>query len=579
VKIKTKLTLGVGLLFILIILLSLVGARYINALKNDTENILVANYKSLEYSRNMLVSLETNTNKAAQKFEINLHKQEQNITEIGEKEATNEIRENFEKYKKNKIDSLVVGEIRTQIFKLMDLNMQAIQRKSIVAKSTANKAVFWIAITGSICFLIAFTLLINLPSNIANPIRELTASIKKIADKKYSERVRFESHSEFGELAKSFNTMAEKLEEYNSSNLAKLMMEKKRIETLINNMQDPVIGLDEQLKVNFVNEEALKIIGGSVNDIVGQFSQDLAVKNDLVRSLIQDLINDSNSVPIKTKPIKIFADNKEGYFEKETHHISITPTGEQEKQLIGHVIILRNVTEYKELDFAKTNFIATVSHEFKTPIASIKMSIELLENKQIGELNSEQQNLIGSIKDDASRLLKITSELLNMTQVESGNIQLSIFPSDPKEIVLYALNATQNQAEEKQIKIVSNYQEILDKVQADTEKTAWVLTNLISNAIRYSYDNSTIELMIKSIGDEVQFSVKDFGQGIPPQYQSKVFDRYFRIPGSQKEGTGLGLSISKEFIEAQGGQIKLESEFGAGSTFIISLPILRNSLQ
>ena len=578
-KIKTKLTLGVGLLFILIILLSLVGARYINALKNDTENILVANYKSLEYSRNMLVSLETNTNKAAQKFEINLHKQEQNITEIGEKEATNEIRENFEKYKKNKIDSLVVGEIRTQIFKLMDLNMQAIQRKSIVAKSTANKAVFWIAITGSICFLIAFTLLINLPSNIANPIRELTASIKKIADKKYSERVRFESHSEFGELAKSFNTMAEKLEEYNSSNLAKLMMEKKRIETLINNMQDPVIGLDEQLKVNFVNEEALKIIGGSVNDIVGQFSQDLAVKNDLVRSLIQDLINDSNSVPIKTKPIKIFADNKEGYFEKETHHISITPTGEQEKQLIGHVIILRNVTEYKELDFAKTNFIATVSHEFKTPIASIKMSIELLENKQIGELNSEQQNLIGSIKDDASRLLKITSELLNMTQVESGNIQLSIFPSDPKEIVLYALNATQNQAEEKQIKIVSNYQEILDKVQADTEKTAWVLTNLISNAIRYSYDNSTIELMIKSIGDEVQFSVKDFGQGIPPQYQSKVFDRYFRIPGSQKEGTGLGLSISKEFIEAQGGQIKLESEFGAGSTFIISLPILRNSLQ
>lgn len=578
-KIKTKLTLGVGLLFILIILLSLVGTRYINALKNDTENILVANYKSLEYSRNMLSSLEADTKKASHKFEMNLHKQEKNITEIGEKEATNEIRENFEKYKKNKLDSLVVGEIRLHVFKLMDLNMQAIQRKSMVAKSTANKAVFWIAITGSICFLIAFTLLINLPSNIANPIRELTASIKKIADKKYSERVRFESHSEFGELAKSFNTMAEKLEEYNSSNLAKLMMEKKRIETLINNMQDPVIGLDEQLKVNFVNEEALKIIGGSVNDIVGQFSQDLAVRNDLVRSLIQDLINDSNSVRIKTKPIKIFADNKEGYFEKETHHISITPTGEQEKQLIGHVIILRNVTEYKELDFAKTNFIATVSHEFKTPIASIKMSVQLLENEQIGELNSEQQNLIGSIKDDASRLLKITSELLNMTQVESGNIQLTILPTDPKEIVTYALTATQNQAEEKQIKIVSNYQEILDKVQADTEKTAWVLTNLISNAIRYSYDNSTIELMIKSIGDEVQFSVKDFGQGIQSEFIDKIFDRYFRVPGTKKEGTGLGLAISKEFIEAQGGQIKVESEFGAGTTFTISLPTLSNSFQ
>ena len=100
-KIKTKLTLGVGLLFILIILLSLVGARYINDLKNDTENILVANYNSLEYSRNMLVSLETNSNKAEQKFENNLHKQEQNITEIGEKEETNEIRENLLMSKKD----------------------------------------------------------------------------------------------------------------------------------------------------------------------------------------------------------------------------------------------------------------------------------------------------------------------------------------------------------------------------------------------------------------------------------------------------------------------------------------------
>ena len=129
------------------------------------------------------------------------------------------------------------------------MNMQAIERKSEVAKATAGRAAFLIAITGTMCFLIAFILLINLPSNISSPINELTESIKQIAAKNYSERVRFESHSEFGELAKSFNTMAEKLSEYNSSNLAKLIIEKKRIEALINNMHDPVIGLDEQLKV------------------------------------------------------------------------------------------------------------------------------------------------------------------------------------------------------------------------------------------------------------------------------------------------------------------------------------------
>ncbi|MBC7426763.1 MAG: HAMP domain-containing protein [Bacteroidia bacterium] len=570
-KIKTKLTLGVGLLFLLIILLSVVGAKYINELKNDTENILIANYNSLEYSRNMLIALDDGTEKAFRKFETNLQNQENNITEIGEPEATAEIRSSFETFKLNNSDISLESTIRKEIFRLMDMNMQAIQRKSEVAKATADKAVFWIAITGTMCFLIAFVLLINLPSNIANPIKKLTESTNQIAAENYSERVRFESHSEFGQLAKSFNTMAQKLEEFNNSNLAKLMKEKKRIETLINNMHDPVIGLDENLKVIFANEEAIKIIGMNETEIIGHHTQELAVKNDLVRTLIQDLLIAESGNGIKSKPMKIYADNKEGYFEKETLHISVVPTGEQTKQLIGHFIILRNITEHKELDFAKTNFIATVSHEFKTPISSIKMSLQLLENEEIGKLNDEQKNLVESIKDDASRLLKITGELLNMTQVESGNIQLSILPSDPKEILWYAINATKTQADQKQIQFEINCPENISNVQADNEKTAWVLTNLISNAIRYSYDNSIIYISIEDAINQVHISVKDTGQGIAPQYKDKIFDRYFRVPGTKKEGTGLGLAISKEFIEAQGGQIAVDSEFGTGSTFTLAL--------
>lgn len=570
-KIKTKLTLGVGLLFLLIILLSVVGATYSNKLKQDTENILVANYNTLEYSRIMLLSLEDSSGKAVKKFEINLQNQENNISEIGEKETTEDLRNNFEVYKQKKSDPLILGEIRKNIFTLMDLNMQAIQRKSEVAKETADKAVFWIALSGTMCFLIAFILLVNLPSNIANPIKQLSESIKQIASKNYSERVHLESHSEFGQLAKSFNTMAEKLEEYNNSNLAKLMMEKKRIETLINNMHDPVIGLDENLKVIFANEEAIKIIGSTQTEIIGHNAQELAVTNDLVRMLIQDLKMLESGNESKPKPIKIYANNKEGYFEKETLHISITPTGEQLTQLIGHVIILRNITEYKELDFAKTNFIATVSHEFKTPISSIKMSVQLLENKQIGPLNMEQTNLLNSIKEDANRLLKFTGELLNMTQVESGNIQLTILPSDPKEILLFAIQATQTQADQKQIKFEINCPDNIPKVQADTEKTIWVLTNLISNAIRYSYENSVIYLTAKQRDNKVEISVRDTGQGIAPQYKNKIFDRYFKVPGTKMEGTGLGLAISKEFIDAQGGNIKVESEYGLGSTFTISL--------
>lgn len=570
-RIKTKLTLGVGLLFLLIIFLSVMGAAYISELKNDTDSILTANYNSLEYSRNMLIALEDDEKNAQKDFEVNLKRQEKNITELGEPAVTAAIRNNFESFKQNGSDSLLEGEIRKDIFLLMEMNMEAIKRKSETAKITADKAVFWVLLSGTMCFLIAFVLLINLPSNIANPISELTESIKQIAEENYAQRVHFESHSEFGQLASSFNTMAAKLEEYNNSNLANLMMEKKRIETLINNMHDPVIGLDENLVVIFANEEAIKISGLKKEEFIGKSATDLSVRNDLIRTLIQDIVPGEEIRDTKQSPIKIFSGNKESYFEKETLNISITPTGETTAKLVGHVVFLRNVTSYKELDFAKTNFISTVSHEFKTPISSIKMSLDLLENDRIGKLNEEQKHLIDGIKDDANRLLKITGELLNMSQVESGNIQLSIQQADPKEILLYAMSTTKTQADQKQITFSLDCPDNTPRIMADSEKTAWVLTNLLSNAIRYSYENSIIHLTIREHEDKVEISVHDIGQGIAPEYKDKIFDRYFRVPGTKKEGTGLGLAISKEFIEAQGGKITVDSEFGSGSTFTVTL--------
>ena len=571
-KIKTKLTLGVGLLFLMIIILSLVAARYINVLKNDTENILVDNYNTLEYSRNMLMALDQaqQSTKALLAFEDNLNKQRQNVTEIGEREATDAISDHLIQLKKTPSEMRLHQVIRKDITELMRLNMEAIQRKSEIAQETARSANLWIVMTGTLCFLFAFTLLVNLPSNIANPIKELTESIKEIAAKNYSQRVHFGSKNEFGELAGSFNTMAEKLEEYDSSNLSKILFEKKRIETLINNMHEPVLGLDEHKKVLFANDEVLKISGLLAEDIIGKPAVEVALHNDLIRSLVQGLVSQKNDME-KEKPLKIYADNKESYFEKEIVDITITPTGEKEKIFIGQVIVLKNITPFKELDFAKTNFIATVSHELKTPISSIKMSVQLLENKQTGEVNEEQKQLIDSIKDDSNRLLKITGELLNLSQVETGNIQLNIQQGSPYKILQYAMEAVRIQAEQKQIQLVPEVDENLPEVKADTEKTAWVLINFLTNAIRYSLEESKIVIGVKKELTGVLFSVKDEGKGIESRYREKIFDRYFQVPGSAKTGTGLGLAISKEFIEAQGGRIGVDSEIGMGSTFYFNL--------
>ncbi|RZJ51469.1 MAG: PAS domain-containing protein [Chryseobacterium sp.] len=571
-RIKTKLNLGVGLLFLMIIILSLVSAYSVFLIKQDTENILKSNYNTLEYSRNMISALDEiklESKETILNFEDNLKKQTLNITEPGEKQATEKLKASFALLGKNNSDEIKM-QIRKDIFAIMKLNLDAIKQKSDIAKHSAETANLSIAIVGTLCFLIAFNLLVNLPNNIANPIKELTLSIKEIANKNYSERVHFTSHSEFGDLAKSFNTMAQKLEEYNSSNLYKLFFEKKRLETLINNMNDPIIGLDHGGIVLFANDEALKIIGLKLEDVINKPASELAVSNDLIRSLI--LKNSVAETP-KKQPLKIFANGKESYFEKEILNITITPTGEEKEINIGDVIILRNITLFKELDFAKTNFIATVSHELKTPIASIKLSLQLLENSKTGNMNDDQKQLVESIKDDSQRLLKITGELLNLSQLETGNIQLNIEKSNPYAIVNYAVEAVKVQSDQKQIQLIIDADENLKDVKADSEKTGWVLINYLSNAIRYSSEKSTILIKLKEENNQIVFQVIDTGKGIEPRYKDKVFDKYFQIPGSPKSGTGLGLAISKEFIEAQNGTVGVESNLGLGSTFWFALKV------
>lgn len=572
-KIKTKLNAGVGLLFFMIIILSTLGGWFIYQLKKDTQNILVANYNTLQYSRNMLLSLEELGNEpfALSEFQKNLTLQRQNITEDGEKEATENILSHFSDLKKDKGNLNLHSAIRKDIAELMQLNMNAIQVKSEIANTTAQNAIAVISIVGTLCFLIAFILMVNLPGNISNPIRELTSSIHQIAQQNYKQRVQFEGSGEFSELARSFNTMAEKLQEYSESRIDKILKGKKRIETLIDNMHDAVIGIDENRKVLFVNDEALKISGLKKENFVGKLIQDVAVANDLVRDLIREIINPDAEKNL-TESLKIFVDGKENYFEKEISDINVIPTGESESRFIGQVIMLRNITPFKELDLAKTHFMGTVSHEFKTPISSIQMGLQLLENDRIGHLNEEQERLVSGIKDDTQRLLRITGELLNMTQLESGVVQLKMKPSSVHQMIDEVIASNKVAAENREIKIVIHIASNVSMVNADTQKTTWVLNNILSNAIRYSYEQSAVEIKVDQLHDgSVKFSVTDNGRGIENQYLKKIFMRYFRIPGTKTEGTGLGLSICKEFIEAQGGSIGVESEIGIGSTFYFVL--------
>jgi signal transduction histidine kinase len=559
IKLKTKVALGGIFLFTLLTLVAAVSYFYLNRLSEESKGIVKDNYETLNYSRDMLNELNglADSVGAFDNFEKILQLQEKNITEPQEKEMTISLRKNFNALKEKGMVDPLPFLIRKDISNIMKVNLQAIDKKNQAAQVSAQSAKTIITICLTVCLLLGFTFLFNFPSLVASPIASLTEGIKAIANKNYSQRVHLNRKDEFGDLANAFNSMAEKLDEYEHSNLSKIMFEKQRAETVINSLKDASIGIDNKGIVLFANQQALQLLNLKEQDIIGLSQEEVKKRNDLFRFLI----NEQASIPFK-----IVVEGKENYFAKEIVDINY------QDHKAGHVIVLKNITPFKELDVAKTNFIATISHELKTPLASSDFSLKLLEDERVGTLTAEQKELVQSLKDDNKRLLRILSELLDMSQVESGKIQLTLIAVQPFVLIDKALASVQNVAKEKNITIKKEIPENLPAIKADADKTTWVLNNFLTNAIRYSPENAEIIIYIHRHENKIVFSVQDFGKGIDPQYKDKIFDRYFRVPGT-KEGTGLGLAICKEFIEAQEGNIWMDSVFGTGTKFVFDLPI------
>jgi PAS domain S-box-containing protein len=560
IRLKAKLVLGMLFLFLVILSFGGLGIFYINRLSSDAGMILKDNHISLEYCNHMLKALDAlpdDRNKALALFEKNLELEEGNITEPGEQEATWETRTLFEQLKKDSTGFQNYRQLRRAIYQIEDVNQIAIVHKNQVALNTASKATLYLTVIVVILSIVAFTFVLSFPGIISGPIKALSEGIKEIANKNYSKRIHLKQKDEFGELAAAFNKMAEKLDEYEHSNLAQIKFEKGRIEAIINKMNDAIIGFDERRRILFLNSSAEKLFGLHENEVADKYAPDIALENDLLRTVLQEG---------GKEPLKIIANNKESFYSKELLEIK---TGEN---IGGDVIILRNITPFREMDNAKTNFMATVSHELKTPIFSIKMSAQLLKDKRVGELNAEQSEILKSMEGNTDRLLTITGELLNLSQIETGKIELTLRRTRPEVIVNRAIQAIQAFSQHRKVAIRQMVEPDLPEIQVDEEKTAWVLINLLTNAIKYSSDGGIVEVNGKKANDGVEFSVRDYGRGIDQQYLPHVFDKYYKVPGGfEKTGTGLGLSISKDFIEAQGGRIQAESQFGQGSVFSFKL--------
>ena len=553
---KNRITLGLTFLLALLILSGSIGIYNLYKQRNDSREIIKDNYETLNYCRSISELLDSLPQPISiKKIEINIYLQENNITEKGEKEATQLLAANWKQAKAAGFTPASISFIRKNLNEIQLLNLLAIERKNDLAERTADRALVVISAITAFIILLAIIFLLRFPTIITKPLTQVLEGIQEITNKNYTHKIAISKDEEMAALAQAFNQMAERLQEYDKSNVTQLLFEKTRAEAVINSLKDAGIGIDTEGKILFANLEALQLLNLKAETILGKPAMEIAKSNDLFNFII----NNEQSTPFK-----IVVANKDSFFTKEKN--AILGKGGN----IGTLYTLKNITSFQEKDIAKTNFLATISHELKTPLSSTNIALKLLGNEKIGQLNAEQKKLVSDINNENQRLIKLVSELLDMSQAETGKINLNIDTSSLHEIVDYSLDALKTLIREKNLRIKKEGFHIPCEIRADKEKSIWVLMNVLSNAIRYSPDNSFISLEIKK-GDvnNTILSIRDNGPGIPAEFKSSIFQRFYKVPGSA-QGTGLGLSIAKEFMEAMNGKIELDETYHQGSGFNLS---------
>lgn len=471
--------------------------------------------------------------------------------------------------------------LRETCSNLIDLNHRALSNKDKIVQNLYINAKVYVFIILIVVLLISGLAIYKFPQMIVKPILDITEKIKRVADGDYQQQIPVDSDTELGKLSKAFNVMSVKLKEFEESNLAELKAQKTRIETIIKSINDGLVILNESKDVILANDAASEILGIPEKRLIGKNAKELSLDNSVMRGLMDRLEqNDTGNSEADSEEdqsknfIKI--ERQEGKQEFYTKDVIDVHDVDNQNKSLGYILLLKNVTYFKQSDEAKTNFIAVASHEFKTPLSAINMCLMLLQDKRFGSLNPEQDEIVVSMKSEVQRLIKMVSELLDISKMETGSIELEKKLVSPKVIIEYSASPFEVQLSEKNITLEKIIDPEVPEFMADTEKVSWVLINFLSNAIRYTPEGGMIIIEAKKLNGKVEFAVQDRGPGISKEHHNQVFQRFVQLQSDgvkNEKGLGLGLAISKEVITEHSGDIGVISELGAGSRFFFTLPL------
>ena len=594
-----RLLLGIAPLLVIFLIVGLYAIYLFVKLGGAIDIILRENYQSVVASQNMkeasermdaglLLTLggeEEKGKKLFQQyvpvFEKNSDLEAHNITLPGEGELESKVQQLHARYidLANKFFALppagpdrralyfddllptfnAVKETANHIQEINQQNMiEANEQARKLSRASSNTMIMTL-VAG---FVVATVVTYLLARSITRPLQNLTESAQQLGEGNLDQHVPVQSQDEVGKLAEAFNKMAAKLRAYRQSTTERILQAQQTTESALRAFPDPILVFSPELEIQLQNaaaERFLKQIGGSIESLPA-----------LMSSIKQSLGGGPDIQPTSfDKAILVNVDGTEKFYLPR-----VLAMRNEVGAVLGVVAALQDVTRFRVADDVKTNLIATVSHELKTPLTSMQMAVYLLLEEKVGPLNPKQTELLLAARNNSDRLFTMIEDLLDLARFEGGAALIDKQPVPSAKLVEEVAEREREFVVSRGLELKVEEEPHLPTVAVSRARIDQVFSNLISNAVNYSRSGGAITLRAaRADAKTVRFAVKDEGIGIPKEMCRRIFDKFFRISESKDGGVGLGLSIAREIVMAHGGTMGVESEPNKGSEFYFTLPV------
>ncbi|MBF5045247.1 HAMP domain-containing protein [Aggregicoccus sp. 17bor-14] len=604
-SLRTRLLLAQAPLALALALVGLLAVLTLRSVGESGMQILADNYRSLLALQRMQEALERidsgvlllaagererglgQVSRFRQRFEQELRVQEGNLTEPGEREATAQLRARWGRCQQE-LEAAVAAEdpraVRVQYLRatepalralesaaaqVLALNQDAMVRKSERQRQQSERANA-LALGGVLAALaLGLGTGVALTRRALQPVTLLGEAVRRLGQGDLDARAQPTGGGELAQLAAEFNAMADSLRRYRESSLGELLQAQAASQAAIDSLPDPVLvfGVDQRL-LN-LNGAAERLLGPGVEGAPDPLARAAPELREVLERVRRHVLEGRGPFLPRGYEEAVRVEGGEGpsYFLPRG-----SPVHAERAGIIGATVILQDVTRLKRFDALKNDLVATVAHEFRTPLTSLRMAIHLCAEGAAGPVSGKQEELLFAAREDCERLQTLVDDLLDLQRIQEGRLAMQRRQVGTDELLELGVGPHRMSAEQKGLVLRTSVAAGVGLLEVDPERLGLVLSNLVSNAVRHSAPGGRVEVGVRQEAGRVRFEVRDEGPGVAPEHQRRVFEKFYRVPGAPGGGAGLGLSIVREIVEAHEGEVGLETEPGQGACFWFDVP-------